>query len=84
MEVVPKLRHKGEEIYLTDNGNYLLDCVFGSIPNPAKLHHQLKQLLGVVETGLFVNMAHRVIVGFPSGEHRLFSPAKEAVRLSRD
>ena len=37
------------------------------IPDPAALHARLKALVGVVETGLFIGMATRVIVGTPDG-----------------
>lgn len=59
----PRLRTAEGEPFVTDNGNYLLDCAFGAIPRPAELHDALKRLTGVVETGLFVGMADLVIVG---------------------
>ncbi|RKQ35659.1 ribose-5-phosphate isomerase RpiA [Oceanobacillus halophilus] len=58
-----KLRHRENDIYITDNGNYILDCYFNEILEPEKLHKQLKLMVGVVETGLFTNMADKVIVG---------------------
>ncbi|AXI11188.1 ribose 5-phosphate isomerase A [Oceanobacillus zhaokaii] len=58
----PIIRKKDEQIFVSDNGNYILDCSFGEINDPKKLHKQLIQLVGVVETGLFVNMANTVIV----------------------
>lgn len=63
----PQLRRKDDEIFVTNNGNYILDCSFPSIPDPAALHQQLKLLLGVVETGLFINMTDIVIVGEENG-----------------
>lgn len=63
----PKLRIKEGKAFVTDNGNYILDCSFSSITDPAQLHQQLKQLVGVVETGLFVNMVDEVIVGEKNG-----------------
>lgn len=48
--------------FVTDNGNYILDCDYGVIAEPAKLHAELKQLPGVVETGLFIDMAAAAIV----------------------
>ncbi|WP_112181985.1 ribose-5-phosphate isomerase RpiA [Paraliobacillus zengyii] len=59
----PIIRLNGKEYYLTDNGNYILDCKFGKITQPEKLHEQLIQIVGVVETGLFINMTDTVIVG---------------------
>lgn len=49
--------------YVTDDGMYVLDCSFGSIAQPARLADEIKGLLGVVEHGLFVGIATRVIVG---------------------
>jgi ribose 5-phosphate isomerase A len=64
---VPTLRRGNNEIYISNNGNYILDCQFDSVPNPEELHKQLKLLLGVVETGLFVGMTDKVIVGEADG-----------------
>ncbi|WP_305033866.1 ribose-5-phosphate isomerase RpiA [Ammoniphilus sp. YIM 78166] len=63
----PQLRRRDGEIFVTNNGNYILDCSFSSILDPAALHQQLKLLLGVVETGLFINMTDIVIVGEENG-----------------
>ncbi|MGH7861041.1 MAG: ribose-5-phosphate isomerase RpiA [Candidatus Dormibacteraceae bacterium] len=64
---VPTPRSVDGQLYVSDNGNYILDCAFGQIPDPATLHRALKLLPGVVETGLFVGMASTVIVGHQSG-----------------
>jgi ribose 5-phosphate isomerase A len=49
--------------YVADNGNYILDCYFiHGIPNPAELDVMLRSRPGVVEHGLFLNMANEVIV----------------------
>jgi ribose 5-phosphate isomerase A len=53
--------------FLTDNGNYILDCAAGAIQEPAKLHTELKLLAGVVETGLFVGMASTAIIASSDG-----------------
>jgi ribose 5-phosphate isomerase A len=63
----PILRAVDGQPYVTDNGNYILDCPFGAIPDPARLHRDLKLLVGVVETGLFVGMADLIVVGSESG-----------------
>lgn len=55
------------ELFVTDNGNFIADCATGLISDPAGLHARLKALTGVVETGLFVSMATRVVVGAPGG-----------------
>ncbi|MER2060472.1 MAG: ribose-5-phosphate isomerase A, partial [Niallia sp.] len=56
-----EIRMKHEEIYLTDNGNYIVDCTFPSIENPSQLHQSLNNIVGVVENGLFINMVDVLI-----------------------
>ena len=63
----PTLRAVDGQPYVSDNGNYILDCRFGAIPDPATLHRDLKLLVGVVETGLFVGMADVAVIGSESG-----------------
>lgn len=63
----PELRRKGDAPYLTDEGNWIYDCHFGSIPQPEKTAAQLKSIVGVVEHGLFLNIASRVIVADAQG-----------------
>ncbi len=57
-----RLRKQGDQPFVTDNGNYILDCEYGSIASPADLHTRLKLLPGVVETGLFIGMAAAAVV----------------------
>jgi ribose 5-phosphate isomerase A len=52
---------------VTDNGNLLLDCDFGTIPNPGKLAADLAEIPGAVEHGLFVGMADEIHVGTEDG-----------------
>ena len=52
---------------ITDNSNYILDCHFDSIPAPETVEMQLNNIPGVVENGIFVNRADKVIIGTPSG-----------------
>ncbi|WP_341285659.1 ribose-5-phosphate isomerase RpiA [Priestia megaterium] len=47
--------------YVTDNKNYILDCDFNFITDPAQLEVSLNMLPGVVENGLFVNVPTDVI-----------------------
>lgn len=58
-----KRREVDGQAYKTDNGNYILDCDFKEIQNPEKLQQDLISLVGVVETGLFINMTTKVLVG---------------------
>lgn len=64
----PALRQAGAGGPLvTDDGLYILDCRFGPIADPGRLAAELKGLLGVVEHGLFVGLAHRAIVAGADG-----------------
>lgn len=64
----PILRGGESQPYVTDNGNYILDCHFpNGIDNPAELAAILKSRTGVVEHGLFLGIAHEAIVATPSG-----------------
>jgi ribose 5-phosphate isomerase A len=56
---------------ITDNGNVILDVDFGLIRRPAELAKNLKVISGVVETGLFVDMADAVYFGRVSGVEKL-------------
>lgn len=64
-----QLRHSSpEQIFVTDNGNYILDCLFpGGIADPAGLDQAIKQIVGIVESGLFLHMAQEAIIGGPEG-----------------
>ena len=52
--------------FRTDGGNMIADCAC-VIDDPAALHARLKAIVGVVETGLFVGMATRVVAGTQTG-----------------
>lgn len=54
-------------LLLTDNGNPILDCRVGPIDDPAQLDQQLRAIPGVVGTGLFIAMAHTVLIDH--GDH---------------
>ena len=53
--------------FITDNGNYIIDCAFRSIHDPKLLSQNLSQIPGVVENGLFMGLTHKVLVGRNSG-----------------
>jgi ribose 5-phosphate isomerase A len=61
------LREKDGTVFITDHKHYILDCYFNSIPDPAQLNIDLHLMAGVVETGLFVNMATKIITGYSDG-----------------
>jgi ribose 5-phosphate isomerase A len=60
----PALRGKPESPFLTDNGNYIIDCRFNSILDAQELERAIKQLPGVVESGLFTGIADVLVIGF--------------------
>jgi ribose 5-phosphate isomerase A len=53
---------------VTDNGNFILDADFGQIENPVLLERRLKAVPGIMETGLFLNLADVVYVGLRNGK----------------
>jgi len=67
----PALRMSDGKPFVTDNGNYVLDCKFDGIDDPAWLAEHLNSLVGVVDHGLFVGMAGRVLVGDGAGKVRV-------------
>lgn len=48
---------------VTDNGNFIADIHFNSIEHPKRLERDLKLLSGVIESGLFIEMANKIYVG---------------------
>jgi ribose 5-phosphate isomerase A len=53
--------------FVTDNGNFILDCHFGQIEKPEALSGALTQVPGVVENGLFLNIADVAIIAGEAG-----------------
>jgi ribose 5-phosphate isomerase A len=58
----PTLREHDGKPFLTDNGNYIFDCHVGPITDPEALNRSLLAIPGVVDTGLFLGMAHTVLI----------------------
>ncbi|SEN29526.1 ribose-5-phosphate isomerase [Mesobacillus persicus] len=67
MGATPVLREREGSVFVSNNGNYILDCDFNLIADPGLLHKELKQLLGVVETGLFINITDTIIISGDKG-----------------
>ena len=56
------------QLYTTDNGNYIYDIEFDELRNnPEEDHNRLIQIPGVIETGYFFNLAKRIIVAKETG-----------------
>jgi len=65
--VAPRLRSKDGAPVVTDNGNLIYDAACGRIAEPAALAAALKSVTGVVDHGLFLDLADLALVGMPDG-----------------
>ncbi|HEX5377568.1 MAG TPA: ribose-5-phosphate isomerase RpiA [Phenylobacterium sp.] len=65
--IAPRLRMKDGAPVLTDGGNVIYDAACGRIPEPALLAAALKSVTGVVEHGLFLDLADLALVGTDAG-----------------
>lgn len=64
----PSFRKKNQDsLFVTDSGNYIIDLHLKEIVNPGQLAHELKNTVGVVEHGLFLNHPHTILVGETDG-----------------
>lgn len=71
---VEKRLDEGKRPYRTDENNIILDCYFGPIADPHQLAAAIRQQPGVVEHGLFLNMATDVILATPDGIEHITRP----------
>ena len=56
------------EVFVTDNKNYIYHCLFpNGIENPKEIDKKLQNINGVRDTGLFINMATKIIIGNDEG-----------------
>jgi len=67
--VKPRTERDGN-LFVSDNGNMILDCTFGPIEDPDELARQIDAIVGVVEHGMFLNMASEVLVATEQGVER--------------
>jgi len=64
----PALRHhKDGSVYLTDENNFILDCAAGEIADPQETAAKIRSIVGVVEHGLFLNMASLALIASDGG-----------------
>lgn len=61
------LRVKDGKPFVSDGGNFIIDCSIGEIPEPERLDTLLNITPGVIETGLFVGICGIVLMGTPKG-----------------
>ena len=59
----PVADRRDGELFVTDNGNSILDCQIGPIADPPRLEADIRAIPGVVGTGLFIGMADTILVG---------------------
>lgn len=64
-------RVRGGRLFVSDNGNTILDWQHGRVDDPAMLERELKTVTGVVDSGIFSDAVHSVIVAGASGVSRL-------------
>lgn len=67
-----RLRSTANRTFVTDNGNFIVDCAFGEIADVQTLSRRIKDIPGVVEHGLFPKeMVSLVIVGYEKEEAKV-------------
>jgi ribose 5-phosphate isomerase A len=63
----PELRMQDSTPFVTDEGNFILDCRFGPIADAALLDQKIRSVPGVMAHGLFLGFADRVLIGTADG-----------------
>jgi len=58
----PHLRMTDGICFVTDEGNYILDCYSGRMEDPTMLEREINNIPGVIENGLFLGLADLVVV----------------------
>jgi len=71
LSIIPRLRMKDGAPVRTDNGNLIYDASCGAIPEPSMLASALKAVTGVVDHGLFLDLADEALIGTDNGVQRL-------------
>ncbi len=77
----PKIRMKEEEIFVTDNGNYIVDLHIGKPMNINDVYNKVNRITGVLETGLFINMCNRIVIGTNSGAKIINNIKRQNVKV---
>lgn len=68
LDVIGEIRKNGDQFYLTDNGNLILDAKMENYSGSfQELDTKIIKIPGVIETGLFWNLAGRVVIGYNDG-----------------
>ncbi|MDI7774332.1 ribose-5-phosphate isomerase RpiA [Asticcacaulis sp. EMRT-3] len=69
--MMPVMRKKEGEGFITDGGNLIFDIACGRIEDPAGLAHALKSVTGVVDHGFFLDLAEVALIGTETGVNTL-------------
>lgn len=64
MKLNPVIRKSEDKNFITDSGHFIIDCRIGEIDDVRSLEKELKMIPGVVEVGLFIDIADYVIIGY--------------------
>jgi len=67
----------GEQPYVTDGGNFILDCRFGALADPRAVEKSIALTVGTVESGLFVERSSMVVVASLTGVEVLTPPTSK-------
>lgn len=62
-----ELRRRDGQVFVSDAGNFIADCAGLPLENPHRVDAALRQVPGVVETGLFLDLAPILVIGSPDG-----------------
>ena len=62
--------------FISDHGHYILDCYFNNIHDVRSLNASLHNIPGIVETGLFVDMANKAIIAYQNGSVGVFDKSQ--------
>lgn len=54
---------RDDKKFVSDNGNFIMDCDFGIIRDPGNLEENIKKIPGVVEVGIFTSLAKKIFEG---------------------
>lgn len=63
----PIIRMKDGNVFITDNGNYIVDLHIGNLMDINDVYNKVNVITGVLEIGLFINMCSRIIIGTDKG-----------------
>lgn len=75
---VPELRRTdADRPYVTDGGNFILDCRFRSLADPGRIERAIAMTVGAIESGLFIGRSSAVIVASAAGVEVLTPSRKQ-------